>query len=66
METFLTTDNLNLRSTPGGAVNFDIFLKNGEAWEAVNEQIVGGRETLKQDPFPAIKELGAKHLEKVD
>ena len=37
--------------------NFDIFLKNGNDWEEVNQQIITARENATQEPFPAIDEL---------
>jgi hypothetical protein len=37
--------------------NFEVFLKNDEQWEEVNQQIVIERKRAVQEPFPAIQEL---------
>ncbi|MBK7061356.1 MAG: DEAD/DEAH box helicase [Rubrivivax sp.] len=39
--------------------NFDIFLKNGKAWESVNRTIVEARRRLHQESLPAIANLAA-------
>ncbi len=39
--------------------NFRIFLRNEEAWEEVNQQILASREHMAQNMFPAIEELKA-------
>lgn len=37
--------------------NLKIFIKNGEDWEAVNQQIVSYRTEAVQEPFPALNKL---------
>ncbi|RUQ92895.1 DEAD/DEAH box helicase [Legionella septentrionalis] len=37
--------------------NFNIFIKNDDEWEAVNQDIVEHRNTLSQASFPAINQL---------
>ena len=37
--------------------NFQIFLKNGKAWEEVNKDIVAKRKAAVQEPFPAMDQL---------
>ena len=46
--------------------NFDAFLKNGEEWEQVNNDIVSERQRSNRVPFPAIEELGAAVRHEVD
>jgi hypothetical protein len=39
--------------------NFDIFIENGEDWEAVNQQIVAARKSATQEAFPAMDDLSS-------
>lgn len=46
--------------------NFDIFLKNDQEWERVNQDIVTKRKSLDQIPFPAKEELGNSVSDEID
>lgn len=45
------------QTVDGNLENLDLFLKQGEAWKEVDDDILDLRNTLKQQPFPGIDEL---------
>lgn len=45
--------------------NFDIFIKNGEDWEAANQMIVDARKASTQTPFPGIQHLEMAVIDEV-
>lgn len=46
--------------------NLEIFLKNGEEWEEVNQQIVSARKDSEKRDFPAMDELQAAVVHEIE
>src|SRR5207249_2999972 len=54
------------QTVDGNLENLDIFLKQGDEWKEVDDDILDIRNTLKQTPFPGIDELQNSVAHEVD